>query len=116
MASEVRDIGNNKLSYKVLNVVPKENPILIKNRLLGGKSVFQTIGESERQVEVDFLIKGIEKITLDEHYANATPVTIATAYETIHGIIERDPMYELMVPGITSERIYKCEIVIAESD
>lgn len=116
MPSEIRDIGNNKISYKVLNVTPKENPILIKNRLLNGVTTFQTIGDSERQFDVSFIINGIDKITLDQHYATATPITVVTGYETIHGIIDQDPIYELEVPGITSNRLYRCELLITEAD
>lgn len=114
MASEVRDITNAVISYKVLEVRPKENPILIKNRLLNGKSQFQTIGDSEEQVEAVFLISAQNKTTLDAHYKDAIPITIETNVNLYYGIIEQEPTYQLEIIGNESERLYRCSVLISQ--
>ena len=93
------------ISERLTEVMPLPNVYQIENRLLDGSYHIHTVGVAAKKVMVEFYINETGRNEVNEHRAEAKPLTIKYNNRYYSGLIDGDPAWNLLFPLFYRGRI-----------
>lgn len=105
--------GGAVISDEVISAKPFQDTTEVKFNLLSGKRLIQTIGDSRKSHEIEFIITADQQPTVDGYASNKTELKLERHGVDHVGIIDGDPDYTQEIGSTNpANAVYRCRIIL----